>query len=286
VYCASSQTEGKVSFLSFEKFGILRALEREDPMTKEGYYRNPTLYKDTVVFVADDDLWAVPLKGGTAERLTSGVGEANDPAFSPDGKWIAFTGTYEGHPEVYIIPAKGGETQRLTYISEGSFVVGWASSQKIIFASTKNNPFRLRSLYTVDLKTGCVERIPCGPANFISYNPKGPGSVIQRHGHGYVSWKRYRGGTAGELWIDLKGDGDFKELFDIKENSLRPLWVENRIYFISDHEGHGNVFSCALDGTNLIKKKRLKKLPLISDLPFLKEQENLLIPQLISRTIL
>lgn len=251
MYCASSQTEGKVSFLSFEKFGILGALEREDPMTKEGYYRNPTLYKDTLVFVADDDLWIVPLKGGTAERLTSGVGEANDPAFSPDGKWIAFTGTYEGHPEVYIIPAEGGETQRLTYISEGSFVVGWASSQKVIFASTKNNPFRLRSLYTVALKTGCVERIPCGPANFISYNPKGTGSVIQRHGHGYVSWKRYRGGTAGELWIDLKGDGDFKELIDIKENSLRPLWVENRIYFISDHEGHGNIFSCALDGTNL-----------------------------------
>lgn len=220
-------------------------------MTKEGYYRYPTLFKDKVVFVADDDLWSVLLSGGKAERLTSGTGEASEPAFSPDGKWIAFTGTYEGHPEVYIMPALGGELVRLTYISEGSFVVGWASPTEVIFASTKNNPFRLRSLYTVDVKTSHVKQIPCGPANFISYNPQGLGSVIQRHGHGYVSWKRYRGGTAGDLWIDPQGKGEFKELIKIKGNALRPLWVNNHIYFISDHEGHGNIYSCTLEGEDL-----------------------------------
>ena len=119
-------------------------------MTKEGYYRYPTLFKDKVVFVADDDLWSVSLNGGKAERLTSGTGEASEPAFSPDGKWIAFTGTYEGHPEVYIMPAQGGELVRLTYVSEGSSVVGWASPTEVIFASTKNNPFRLRSLLLLE----------------------------------------------------------------------------------------------------------------------------------------
>ncbi|MBS0272239.1 MAG: PDZ domain-containing protein [Proteobacteria bacterium] len=220
-------------------------------MKREGYYRNPTLWKDKIVFVADDDLWQVSLSGGRAERLTAGIGEANDPVFSPDGKWIAFTSTYEGHPEVYVMAAEGGEPKRVTYVSDGSTVVGWTAQGDIIFSSTKGNPFRVRSLFKINIKTAKVERIPCGPANFISYESQGRGAVIQRHGHGYVSWKRYRGGTAGELWIDRKGTGNFQKLIDIKGNALRPLWIQNRIYFISDHQGHGNVYSCTVEGTDL-----------------------------------
>ncbi len=224
---------------------------KEDDMHAEGYYRAPTLWQQKIVFVADDDLWVIPASGGKAERLTAGTSDVNDPVFSPDGKWIAFTGAYEGHTEVYVVPAEGGEAKRLTYISEGATVVGWASKNKVIFSSTKNDPFRMRSLYTVDLDPGSVEKIPCGPANFISYNPNGKGAVIQRHGYGYVSWKRYRGGTAGDLWIDTQGDGNFTKLIDIKGNALRPLWVGGRIYFMSDHEGHGNIYSCTPKGEDL-----------------------------------
>lgn len=220
-------------------------------MRKEGYYRNPTVWKDRLVFVADDDLWQVSLAGGKAERLTSGIGNANDPAFSPDGKWIAFTGAYEGHPEIYTMPSEGGEAQRLTYITEGSLMVGWTTANESIFSTTKNHPFRLRTLYKAHLKTGKLDPLPCGPANFISYNPQGKGCVIQRHGHGYVSWKRYRGGTAGELWIDRQSTGEFQKLIEVSGNALRPLWVLGRIYFISDHQGHGNVYSCTPEGTDL-----------------------------------
>src|SRR3989338_232622 len=220
-------------------------------MKLEGYYRNPTVGKKSIVFTADDDLWRVPLKGGKAERLTAGTGEVSDSAFSPDEKWIAFTSTNEGHGEVYLMPSEGGEAQRLTYITEGAIVVGWTSQGEVIYSTNKNNPFRTRTLYKLDPKTRKAQKIPCGPANFVSYNPQGKGSVIQRHGHGYVSWKRYRGGTAGELWIDKSGSGDFQKLISIKGNALRPLWVEGRIYFISDHEGHGNVYSCTPKGEDL-----------------------------------
>src|SRR5207249_1631222 len=113
------------------------------------------------------------------------------------------------------------------------------------------NPFRIRSLYKANLTTGRIERLPCGPANVISYNPHGKGAVIQRHGHRYVSWKRYRRGTAGELWVDPHGTGKFQKLISVKGNALRPLWVQNRIYFISDHQGHGNIYSCTPEGTDL-----------------------------------
>jgi len=222
-------------------------------MKREGYYRNPALEKDRLIFVADDDLWEVSLSGGRAERLTSGVGEVNDPVFSPDGKWIAFTATYEGHSEAYLMPSNGGEARRLTYVSEGSLVVGWTENQEIIFSSTKNSSFPVKSLYKANIKTGAIEKIPCGPANFISYNPQGKGVVIQRHGHGYVSWKRYRGGTAGELWIDPQGSGEFHKLITVKGNALRPFWFQNRIYFISDHQGHGNIYSCTPEGTDLTR---------------------------------
>jgi len=220
-------------------------------MNRQGYYRYPTIWKDKLVFVADDDLWEVPLSGGKAERVTAGIGDASDPAFSSDGKWIAFTGTYEGHPEVYVMPSEGGEAQRLTYISEGSIVVGWTLANEVIFSSNKNSPFRIRTLYKVDIQTGRIEQLPCGPANFISYDAQGKGSVIQRHGHGYVAWKRYRGGTAGELWIDPHGKGKFQKLISVQGNALRPLWIQDRIYFISDHQGHGNIYSCTPEGTDL-----------------------------------
>lgn len=107
------------------------------------------------------------------------------------------------------------------------------------------------SLYKISLTKGTPEKIPCGPANFISYNPQGKGAVLQRHGYGYVSWKRYRGGTAGELWIDTQGKGEFEKLIEIQGNALRPLWIQGRIYFISDHQGHGNIYSCTPQGTDL-----------------------------------
>lgn len=220
-------------------------------MKREGYYRNPTVGKDRIIFCADDDLWQVPLSGGKAERLTAGTGEANDPVLSPDEKWIAFTSTHEGHGEVYLMSSEGGEARRLTFIAEGALVVGWTPQGEVIYSTTKNLPFRTRNLYKIDPKSGVSEKIPCGPANFIDYDSQGKGSVIQRHGHGYVSWKRYRGGTAGELWLDKAGSRDFKKLVHVKGNALRPLWIEGRIYFISDHQGHGNVYSCTLEGEDL-----------------------------------
>src|SRR5439155_15230430 len=96
-------------------------------MSTQGYYRYPTIRGETVVFVSEDDLWTVPASGGVARRLTSGLGMASHPSLSPDGKWLAFSGRDEGHAEVYVMPAEGGEPKRLTFLGSMTNVVGWTS---------------------------------------------------------------------------------------------------------------------------------------------------------------
>lgn len=73
--------------------------------------RFPDIHAETVAFCYAGDLWKAPATGGTAVRLTAHPGQELFPKFSPDGKWIAFTGQYDGDEQVYIIPAEGGRAQ-------------------------------------------------------------------------------------------------------------------------------------------------------------------------------
>ncbi|MCK4585635.1 PDZ domain-containing protein [candidate division WOR-3 bacterium] len=215
----------------------------------KGYYRYPTIHKDKIAFVAEDDLWLVSSKGGTAHRLTANLGEVSHPFFSPDGEWIAFIGREEGDIEVYLMPASGGPAKRLTYLGKSTLVVGW-HGKKIIFASNTGQPFRsLLWLYEIGVEGNDPKKLPYGPARNISYGKNG--IVIGRNTGDPARWKRYRGGTAGEIWIDEKGTGKFYQLIRLKGNLANPMWINNRIFFISDHKGICNIFSCNPNGKNL-----------------------------------
>ncbi len=224
-------------------------------MNAPGYYRDPTVFEDQLAFVCEQDIWIAPLGGGVARRLTVGSGLSRSPCFSPDGAWIAFTGTEEGCEEVYVIPSQGGVPKRLTFLGGSSCqVLGWNSAQEVLFASSAGSPFQQRHIYKLDLSGGQPQKLAVGPANF--YQPAwngSPGAVLQRHGYGYASWKRYRGGTAGEIWIDRRGEGIFEKFLNLEGNVLRPFWLKDRIYFLSDHEGHGNAYSCTLGGEDIVR---------------------------------
>ncbi len=231
----------------------------------EGYYRFPTIHRDTIVFVSEDDLWQVPRQGGTARRLTSNLGEVTYPVLSPNGEWLAFVGREEGVTEVYVMRAEGGRARRLTYLSTGCRVVGWSpDGQQIIFASNYGQIVQSEyGLFTIahNSLNGIVTPLPYGPARTVTFGPNGQ-VVIGRHTQDPAYWKRYRGGTAGHLWIDDQGDGEFVRFLDAMQGNIAsPMWLtfgradkgpqEDRIFFISDHEGIGNLYSAQVDGTDL-----------------------------------
>lgn len=237
-------------------------------MSSNGYYRFPTLYQDRVVFVCEDDLWEVPATGGVARRLTANLGMVSHPVASPDGQWLAFIGREDGESEVYVMPLVGGPAKRLTFLGSSTTVLSWTpDGQRIVFASSAGQPFRqLTPLYSISPQIDQAsagppegsptegklpEPLPFGPATAIAYGPAGQ-VVIGRRAVDSARWKRYRGGTAGDLWIDAKGSGTFKLLSkELTGNATSPMWLDKRIYFLSDHEGIANIYSCTPTGRGL-----------------------------------
>jgi len=222
-------------------------------MQNSGYKRFPTIYENKVAFVSEDDIWEVQSEGGVARRLTSNMGEVSSPYFSPDGKLIAFSGKEEGEKDVYIIPSEGGANKRLTFIGKNTKVAGWTQdSEYVIFTSDASQPFVGRSeLYKISIKGGLPEKMNLGIANNITFGPNGQ-TLLGRNTMDPARWKRYKGGTAGVFWIDRKGKGKFEKFLEkVKGNFASPMWIGDRIFFISDHEGLGKLYSCTTDGKNI-----------------------------------
>ncbi len=217
---------------------------------EKGYYRHPTIHGDQVVFVCEDDLWKVSADGGTASRLTANPGSASFPVFSPDGSRIAFTGRDEGPPEVYSMDAGGGAVRRLTWLGGLTQSLGWSrDGVEVLFSSDWRQPFRgAFHLGSVPDGGGVPRALSLGPARSMSFEPDGPGRVIGRNLGDPARWKRYRGGTAGTIWVDRRGKDDFSPLIRLQGNLANPMWIGARIYFLSDHEGCGNLYSCTPTG--------------------------------------
>ncbi len=221
-------------------------------MNEIAYYRWPTVHGDRVVFVSEDDLWEVSIDGGEARRLTSGLGEARNPVFSPDGSKIAYVGSEEGSPEVFVMDSRGGPGRQLTYFGTNVSVTGWTADGESVVFRTNHGQFsrRIQTLFEVDADGGLPRDQGLGPAFWTWRQPDGGGRILGRNADDLARWKRYRGGTAGQLWID-RGEGWERLLEELNSGLVRPIWIGGRIYFLCDETGYGNVWSCDVDGGDL-----------------------------------
>jgi tricorn protease len=153
--------------------------------------------KDNVVFVYAGDLWIASREGGAARRLTSHLGDELYPKFSPDGKWVAFTGEYDGNPDVYVMPAEGGEPKRLTFHPSNDIVLGWTPDGKnILFRSDRLSapPSGITRLFLVSPQGGPAKPLPVPRGDLTSFSSDGNKIAYIETSQEFRTWKRYRGG--------------------------------------------------------------------------------------------
>jgi tricorn protease len=218
-----------------------------------GYCRYPSIAAHLIAFVCEDSVWTVPTEGGDARRLTGGISEAAFLRLSPDGGRIAFAGRDEGPGEVYVVPSGGGEAVRITHVGgEQCIISGWThDGSEILFASDFQSPF-IKEVwpYAIAADGGTPRSLAVGHAMSVAIGQNGA-VALGLNNIDPARWKRYRGGTAGDIWVDSNGSGHFCRLIKVAGNPVWPMWLGTRVFFLSDHEGIGNLYSCASDGTDL-----------------------------------
>jgi len=239
---------GRVLGLVFAVVGL--AAQGAEPSGRT-FMRYPTLYGNTIVFAAHDNLWSVPRSGGAATRLTADEGRDVTPRFSPDGRWIAFTGEYQGNRDVYVMPAAGGTARRLTFTSDvvneapprwgpNNMVLTWTpDSANIVFLSRReawntwiNKPF------VVPLAGGLAQPLPIDRGGFMSYSPDGKQIAYTRIFQDFRTWKRYDGGLAQNIDIYDFETRQLKHVTDWVGTETSPMWFGKTIYFLADHDAN------------------------------------------------
>lgn len=219
-----------------------------------GFYRQPALHGEQIYLVAEGDLWRVNAQGGEAQRLTTHQGQENQPAVSPDGRWLAFTGQYDGGTEIYLMPAAGGVPRRLTWEGGGMRVWGFTAGGEILYTSLDARPGS--QLFALEAKTGQRRQLPVGQASDAALSADGKTLYFTRSGLRSDNARQYRGGAIARLWaLDLTGKAEARPLVAEGNNDRRPLPYRaggaDRVAFLSDRDGSVNLWSVDASGADL-----------------------------------
>jgi tricorn protease len=208
--------------------------------------RMPTVSATQIAFAYANNIWTVERAGGMARRLTSFQGQTTNPHFSPDGKWIAFSGEYAGNVDVYVVPAEGGEPKRLTWHPGPDTVQGWMpDGMSIVFASTRATaaPSGAPRFWTVSAQGGVEQPMDLPRAYQGKISPTGTHVAYRMNNSWDEERRNYRGGQNRPIWIvDLKTH-DLVSPPWTDSKDIDPVWVGDTVYFLSDRDGVSNVWS-------------------------------------------
>ncbi len=230
--------------------GLATGIEVGVAAGRSGYLRQPDISGDRIVFTAEGDLWTVAVDGGEARRITTHPGTEAMPRFSPDGKWIAFSGNYDGNPDVFVIPAEGGEPKRLTYHPGDDEPLDWSGDGgEILFRSRRDHPHFNRELYSIPARGGDPRKLPVGHIVNFAVDPQSGRYAFTRVGGG-GTWKRYRGGSNDDIWVGDPAIADYRAVTEFSGMDDFPMWHGGKIYFLCDQGGTANIWSMNPDGSS------------------------------------
>ncbi len=236
-------------------------------LAAQGYLAQPSIHGNTLVFASEGDLWVATLPADPAAkvvayRLTNGPGIESNPILSPDGASVAYSAEYEGNRDVFVVPLRGGTPNRLTYHPAPDAPIAWSpDGTRLAIRSPRLSPLGRAELFYVSVSGGLAEPAGFGECSQIAFPSAGTGGggstdrfAFCRWSNENWNWKRYRGGTAPDVWFGDLGTKSFTNLSRNVANDLFPMFVGSggdRLYFLSDRDGAQNIWSMAIDGSGL-----------------------------------
>jgi tricorn protease len=240
---------------------MLVALLTSQSSAEARLLRNPAISDSQVAFAYAGDLWIVDRDGGDARRLTTFVGTEVEPHFSPDGRWVAFSASYDGNRDVYIVSVDGGEPKRLTWHPGGDFVTGWSNDgADVMFTSGRANAPRPNpQLWKISTEGGMPTRLPIPRAVDASYSPDGKRLAYEMVATWDGEWRNYRGGQAQPIrLLDLKSL-DVEKIPGPESNNLNPVWIGDDVFFLSDRDWAMNVWQFNTRTKKLTQRTHFKE---------------------------
>ncbi|MBM3298267.1 MAG: peptidase S41, partial [Candidatus Aminicenantes bacterium] len=207
----------------------------------------PAVSRTHAAFVYANDLWVAEIGGGAARRLTADVGAESFPAFSPDGRLIAFSGQYEGNTDVYVVPVSGGVPRRLTWHPGPDVVQGFTPDGAAVLFTSPRSVFsgRYTQLFRVPVEGGFPGQLEIPHAFRAAYSEDGSRLAYNPLYDAFTQWKHYRGGTVSVIWIYSFGDRSVEKIPqpEGRANDAGPMWIGGRVFFRSDRDGEFNIYS-------------------------------------------
>lgn len=206
--------------------------------------QQPTLSATRIAFVYGGEIWVVPRQGGQAVRLVSGQGRLSHPVFSPDGSQIAFTGRYDGNTDVYVVAATGGEPRRLTWHPGADEVVGWTpDGAQVLFRSARTAVRDRHQLFTVPAAGGAPRQVALPSGEEAAFSPDAARIAYVPIGQWQPAWKQYRGGQTTPIWVANLANARVTPIPRPNSNDRNPLWIGDKVYFLSDRDGPVTLYS-------------------------------------------
>ena len=216
------------------------------PVQAQGtrFLHQPDVSATQIAFVHANDIWVVGKDGGQATRLTTSAGAETDPAFSPDGQWVAFSGQYGGNTDVYVMAVAGGQPERLTWHPGPDIVQGWTPGGDVLFRSGREAvPTKVWQFYTVPRGGGLPKGLAVPQSYLGGLSGDGRHLAYQEVGYHDPEWRNYRGGQAKPISVVSMDSYERVTPPWEGERQMDPVWLDGVVYFMSERSYASNVWS-------------------------------------------
>ena len=245
--CRSARCSALALVLILASAGSETPLAAQPSSTDTRLLAQPAIGPNSIAFAYAGDLWTAKLDGSEVRRLTTADGDEVSPTISPDGRWIAFAGNYDGNTDVYLMPAAGGEPKRLTWHPGADIPQGFsADGKRVLFTSGRADySGRYTQLWSVPVEGGPETQLPIPNAAQAAYSPDGRFIAYNPIGRAFEQWKGYRGGQVSQLWLIDTSTWEIEKIPQPagRSNDVDPVWLEpNTVWFRSDRDGEFNLY--------------------------------------------